>query len=77
MDDTGSKLPGATHCRACGAALERTLVDLGTSPPCESFLTSDQVEGGESHYPLHVRVCGECLLVQIPECLPPSEIFDD
>ncbi len=77
MEETRSKLPGATHCRACSAPLERTLVDLGTSPPCESFLTSGQVEGGESHYPLHVRVCGECLLVQIPECLPASEIFDD
>ena len=69
--------PGDTHCRACAAPLDQTLVDLGTSPPCESFLTAEQASGPETHYPLHVKVCGSCLLVQIPECLPATEIFSD
>jgi SAM-dependent methyltransferase len=31
----------------------------------------------EPHYPLHVRVCGECFLAQIGEYVEPAEIFDD
>ncbi len=65
------------HCRFCNAPLEHTFVDLGSSPPCESFLTEEELHQGETFYPLHVRVCSKCLLVQIPECLPATEIFDD
>jgi SAM-dependent methyltransferase len=65
------------HCRFCNAPLEHTFVDLGSSPPCESFLTEEELHQGETFYPLHVRVCAKCLLVQIPECLPATEIFDD
>jgi len=64
-------------CRLCGTPLERTFVDLGMSPPCESYLTADQLDQRESFYPLHVRVCGQCLLVQLPEYIPAEEIFSD
>ena len=36
--DTGSAVPNAHHCRACGAPLTETFVDLGMSPLCESYL---------------------------------------
>ena len=65
------------HCRFCKTPLEHTFVNLGSSPPCESFLKEEQLHQGETFYPLHVRVCAKCLLVQIPECLPATEIFDD
>jgi SAM-dependent methyltransferase len=45
------------------------------SPPCESFLTSEQLAHVEPFYPLHVFVCGECLLVQLPEHVDPHDIF--
>jgi hypothetical protein len=45
------------------------------SPPCESYLSSDQLDQGETFYPLHVRVCAACLLVQLPAYLTPAEIF--
>ncbi len=63
------------QCRLCGAELNRTFVDLGMSPPCESYLSADQLDGGETFYPLHVRVCDECLLVQLPAYLSGEEIF--
>ena len=31
----------------------------------------------EPFYPLHVRVCGQCLLAQLPEFVPPDEIFTE
>ena len=65
----------APHCRLCDAELVDTFVDLGMSPPCESYLTTDQLDSGEVFYPLHVRVCGRCLLVQLPTYIPAEDIF--
>jgi len=53
------------------------MVDLGMHPLCETFLREDQLNDMEPHYPLHVRVCGECFLAQIGEYVEPAEIFDD
>lgn len=65
----------AITCRLCGAAVTTTFVDLGMSPLCESYLTAEQVDGPEVFYPLHVRVCQTCLLVQLPDYVPGEEIF--
>jgi SAM-dependent methyltransferase len=65
----------APTCRLCAAELTHTFVDLGMSPPCESFLAADELDGGETFYPLHVRVCAECLLVQLPAYIPAEDIF--
>jgi len=53
------------------------MVDLGKSPLCESFLAADRVETMEPFYPLHVRVCTECWLAQLPSFVPPDEIFEE
>lgn len=68
---------GAPPCRLCGTALTHTFVDLGMSPPCESYLSADQLDCGETFYPLHVRVCPSCLLVQLPAYVAAEDIFSD
>jgi hypothetical protein len=68
-------IPGATHCRFCEAPLELTVIDLGKSPLCESFLAADQLETMEPFYPLHVRTCSRCWLAQLPDIVAPDEIF--
>jgi C-methyltransferase C-terminal domain/Putative zinc binding domain/Methyltransferase domain len=68
---------GGTHCRFCGAPLELTMVDLGKSPLCESFLPANRLEAMEPFYPLHVRVCTRCWLAQLPSFVPPDEIFHE
>jgi SAM-dependent methyltransferase len=65
------------RCRLCWTELTHTFVDLGMSPPCESYLSADQLDEGETFYPLHVRVCPECLLVQLPAYIPAEDIFSD
>ena len=67
----------APRCRLCSTELRHTFVDLGSSPPCESFLRADQLDQGEVFYPLHVRICSQCLLVQLPAYIPAEEIFSD
>jgi len=65
------------QCRLCSAELRHTFVDLGMSPPCESYLSADQTDKGEVFYPLHVRICDQCLLVQLPAYIPAEDIFSD
>jgi SAM-dependent methyltransferase len=67
----------AAVCRLCRAELTETFVDLGMSPLCESYLRADQLDARESFYPLHVRTCPSCLLVQLPAYVPGEEIFSD
>ena len=39
------------RCRLCSAELRHTFVDLGMSPPCESYLSESQIDRGETFYP--------------------------
>lgn len=64
-------------CRFCGAALRTSMVDLGMSPLCESYLRAEQLNEMEPFYPLHVYACEVCLLVQLEEYVDPGEIFTE
>src|SRR5437762_8181219 len=69
-------MTGAT-CRLCSAPLTETFVDLGMSPLCESYVSAADLDGPETFYPLHVRICEACLLVQLPAYVPGEDIFSD
>jgi C-methyltransferase C-terminal domain/Putative zinc binding domain/Methyltransferase domain len=64
----------AGRCRLCGSTRLRSLLDLGAAPLCELFLTAQAVEAMETTYPLHMRVCESCLLVQLPPLITPDTI---
>ena len=55
----------------------RTFVDLGMSPLCESYIPDESLDEAESFYPLHVRLCEACLLVQLPAYVSGESIFSD
>lgn len=65
------------NCLFCGTGLHHTFVDLGMSPPCESYRSLKQLNEVEPFYPLHVYVCEECFLVQLQEYISPENIFSD
>jgi SAM-dependent methyltransferase len=65
------------ECRLCGAPLTRTFVDLGMSPLCESYVPATKLDDAEVFYPLHVRLCDACLLVQLPAYVSGEHIFSD
>jgi SAM-dependent methyltransferase len=65
----------APNCRFCGTQLVHEVVDLGMSPPCESFLPADALDQAEAFHPLRVLVCHECWLVQLREYVSAEEIF--
>jgi hypothetical protein len=65
-------------CRFCKTPLVHTFLDLGRQPLANSYLTAEQLAAGtEQAYPLHVRVCHKCFLVQADDAVPPDAIFDD
>ena len=64
-------------CRLCSRPLQHTVVDLGMSPPCESFRQESELGLMEAYYPLHVRVCEECMLVQLEEYVSRESIFEE
>ena len=64
-------------CRFCGAGLRRTFVDLGMSPLCESYPAAEDLNRGETYYPLHVFVCEKCFLVQLDQYESAENIFSD
>ncbi len=64
-------------CRSCGAPLDRVMVDLGSSPLANSYLSMADLARAEPFLPLCVYVCERCWLCQLPECATPLEIFSD
>ena len=65
------------NCLSCGTELRHTFVDLGMSPPCESYRKAEQKNQMEAFYPLHAYVCEKCFLVQLQEYITPENIFSD
>src|SRR5580700_1210487 len=70
-------MPAPPECRLCGAQLTRTFIDLGMSPLCESYVPATKLDDAETFYPLHVRLCDACLLVQLPAYVSGEDIFSD
>ena len=64
-------------CRLCAGEDLRSVLDLGATPPCESFLTAAELDQPETTYPLHLRICADCLLLQIPALITPEATFTD
>ena len=77
MGVRGGKAAGRPTCRFCESELQLTMVDLGMSPLCESFLRPDQIRTMEPFYPLQVFVCERCFLVQLESFVPPEDIFTE
>jgi SAM-dependent methyltransferase len=47
------------------------------SPLCESYVPAEKLDEAEVFYPLHVRICDACLLVQLPAYVSGENIFSD
>jgi SAM-dependent methyltransferase len=69
--------PALGNCRLCGEPLSRTLVDLGMSPLCESYVAEEQLNRMEPFYPLHALVCERCFLVQLGDYVTADHIYSE
>ena len=64
-------------CRHCASDLQLTFVDLGSSPPSNSYLTNKTINEPEKWYPLKVMVCDKCWLVQTEDFVGVGEMFSE
>ncbi len=65
------------RCRLCESNRLLSVLDLGATPPCEAFLTAEQLDLPEPTFPLHLRLCQDCLLLQIPALITPEDTFTE
>ena len=64
-------------CRHCNTNLTHTFVDLGSSPPSNSYLTHETIKKAEKWYPLRTLVCEKCWLVQTEDFVGIEEMFSE
>lgn len=58
------------HCRHCHSDHWVDFINLGTSPPSNAYLSSEELGLPETWFPLNVKACFNCFLVQ-------TEILED
>jgi SAM-dependent methyltransferase len=62
-------------CRPCGADATLLLVDLGSAPPSNAYLTEEGLRAPEVWLPLRVLVCERCWLAQTEDFARADELF--
>ena len=62
-------------CRHCGTPLNHTFLDLGFAPPSNAYLTQADLSKPEKYYPLKIKVCDHCWLVQTEDYAQADELF--
>jgi SAM-dependent methyltransferase len=62
-------------CRHCGAALTLPMIDLGSAPPSNAYLSEAALRAPEKWFPLRVLVCTGCWLVQTEDHAGADELF--
>jgi hypothetical protein len=64
------------NCRHCGKPLAHTFLDLGFAPPSNAYLTQEDLSCPETYYPLRIKVCSHCWLVQTEDYADADELFN-
>jgi len=62
-------------CRHCRTPLEHTFLDLGFAPPSNAYLNHADLSKPEKYYPLKIKVCDQCWLVQTEDYAQADELF--
>lgn len=62
-------------CRHCATPLEHTFLDLGFAPPSNAYLSKPDLAKPEKYYPLKIKVCDHCWLVQTEDYAQADELF--
>jgi hypothetical protein len=63
------------NCRHCGTSLIHTFLDLGYAPPSNAYMTTEDLNRPETYYPLKIKVCDQCWLVQTEDYAKADALF--
>jgi hypothetical protein len=64
-------------CRHCGTTLNYNFLDLGFAPPSNAYLTQSDLKKPEKYFPLCIKVCDQCWLVQTEDYTEANELFNN
>jgi len=62
-------------CRHCRTPLSHNFLDLGFAPPSNAYLKQSDLSKPEKYYPLKIKVCDYCWLVQTEDYAQADELF--
>jgi SAM-dependent methyltransferase len=65
------------NCRNCSSRVELELIDLGSAPLSNAYLTEITMRRPEKWFPLRVAVCEQCWLAQAEVYSRSAEIFSE
>jgi len=63
------------NCRHCGTPLQHTFLDLGFAPPSNAYLSKEALTRPELYFPLKIKVCDHCWLVQTEDYASADSFF--
>lgn len=63
------------NCRACGASGLVEVLNLGDMPPANSLIRPSDLNKPEPRFPLSLRLCERCGMVQLGHVVPASLLF--
>jgi len=64
-------------CRHCHSDALGPFLDLGTAPPSNSYLSAENLDAPEYWYPLRIKVCADCFLVQTEDFASRETFFSE
>ena len=62
-------------CRHCFTQLKHTFLDLGFAPPSNAYLNLKDLNSPELYFPLKIKVCNKCWLVQTDDYTDAKKLF--
>ncbi len=63
-------------CRHCQTPLSLDFLDLGHAPPSNAYLSPKDMRRAETTYPLRLKACPSCRLVQTEDFAAADALFD-
>lgn len=69
------KVKKISNCRLCKSRKLKKVLDLGKTPPANSFLTKSQLKKSEDFFPLIVNFCLNCGQLQLAHVVNPEILF--
>jgi len=63
------------RCRNCASVADVEVLDLGSAPLSNGYLTETTLREAEAWYPLRLLACSSCWLVQTDVALPETAVF--
>lgn len=65
------------NCRHCNTPLQIDFLDMGFAPPSNAYLNADGLNRPETYFPLRLKACSKCRLVQTEDYAAADQLFSE